>query len=259
MIVIKIFGFVINDKILYTVLAIAIGYVIYKVLAVIINKSFEFKIKNDRINSRRERTMRVIIDNFLKYTFGTIVVFAVLGVLGVNAGAIIASIGVVGLAVGLAIQDTLRDIIVGIFILVDNQYAVGDVVSIGGFEGEVIFLGLKSTKIQSKTGETRIIANRNISEITNYSLQPAVLYIDVELAYDNDEKLIKETFESLVTKLSKDIKNIKGPFRYEGIQSFGTRIVYRLSVESNIKYQDEIKRDALSIIKNIFDEKKIRR
>jgi small conductance mechanosensitive channel len=179
--------------------------------------------------------------------------------MGVNAGAIIASIGVVGLAIGLAVQDILKDIIAGTFILVENQYAIGDIVTIGGFKGEVIFLGLKSTKLRSETGEIKILSNRNITEITNYSLNNSTLYIDIDLDYDNDEALIDKTLSSLATKLSKKIKNCKSEFKYLGIEKLGDKTTYRFSVDADIKYQDNIKRETLSEIKKALNETDIRR
>lgn len=256
---IKIFGFEINDKLIYTILTLAIGYLVYRMLLSIINKSFALRMKREKVDHRRQKTMNIIINNIIKYAFGVIVLFAVLGVLGVNAGAIIASIGVVGLAIGLAVQDILKDVIAGTFILIENQYAIGDIVMIGNFKGEVIFLGLKSTKLRSETGEIRILSNRNIVDITNYSLNHSTVLIDVELAYDNDEEVIKDMFTSLISKLSKSLKNIKSEFKYLGIQTVGAKITYRLTVEADAKYQDDIKREVWTELKKVIDKNEVRR
>jgi small conductance mechanosensitive channel len=256
---IKIFNIIIPDKIIYTTLTLAVAYLIYKLVLSLINKSFDLRMKKNKVDNRKQRTMHVIISNIIKYTFGVITLFTILGVLGVNASAIVASIGVVGLAIGLAIQDTLKDILAGIFILVENQFAIGDTIMIGTFKGEVIFLGLKSTKVRSETGEIRIIPNRNIAEITNYSLDSYTEFVDFDLAYDNDEKVVDNIFKQLLSKLPTEIGAIKCDIKYLGIQNIGDKITYRLSVCTDTKYQNEVKCKILIITKELVDKNGVRR
>lgn len=256
---IKILNITISDKIVYTILVILIGYLIYKILLNIVDKSFALRMKRLNVDVRRQKTINVIIKNILKYTFSIIALFAILGVLGVNAGAIVTSIGVVGLAIGLAVQDILRDILAGTFILIENQYAIGDIVMIGGFKGEVIFLGLKSTKIRSETGEIKILSNRNISDITNYSLNSSTLFFDLDLSNENDEAKIQKILTDLASRLTKDVKNVKSEFKYLGIQSMGSRVIYRLSVDANIQNQAIVRSTTWSEIKKCLDKNEVRR
>lgn len=256
---INIYGFVISDKAVYTLLTLAVAYLIYRLLLGTINKSFALRMKSGKVDIRRQKTTNVIVNNILKYAFGVITLFTVLGVLGVNAAAIVASIGVVGLAIGLAVQDILKDVLAGIFILVENQYAIGDIVMIGTFKGEVIFLGLKTTKLRSETGEIKILSNRNITEITNYSLNHATLFVDFDLNYDNDEKVVEESLTDLAATVTKNTKNIKGSVKYLGIQKIADKITYRLAVDTDAKHQEEVRRQIWVELKKTFDEKEIRR
>jgi small conductance mechanosensitive channel len=253
---ISIFGFEIHEKVIYTLLALIVGYLIYKLLLYLVDKSFAIRMRKFKVDERRQKTTNIIINNIIRYTFGIILIFTILGILGVNAGAIVASIGVVGLAIGLAIQDTLKDILAGIFILVENQYAIGDIVMIGAFKGEVIFLGLKTTKIRSETGEIKILANRNIIEIVNYSLEKTSNYIDIDLAYDNDENVVNQMFNDVIVKLSKEYK---GLIKYLGIVHIADKITYRLNLETDVKHQDKFKTIVLSEIKKSIDSNEVRR
>jgi small conductance mechanosensitive channel len=255
-ILISIFGFEIHEKVIYTLLTLAVGYLIYRLLLYLVNKSFALRMKRFKVDERRQKTTNIIINNIIRYTFGIILIFTILGILGVNASAIVASIGVVGLAIGLAIQDTLKDILAGIFILVENQYAIGDIIMIGSFKGEVIFLGLKTTKLRSETGEIKILSNRNIAEIINYSLEKTSDYIDIDLAYDNDENTVNKMFDEVIVKLSKETK---GLIKYLGIIHIGDKITYRLSIETDIKHQDKFKIIVLSEIKKAIDFNGVRR
>lgn len=256
---IKIFGLEISEKIIYTVLVLTIGYLIYKVLLNAVNKLFDNTMAKVKTDHRRQKTLKNVINSAIKYSFGFVVIVSILGVLGVNASALIASVGVIGLTIGLAFQDLLKDVIAGIFIIIENRYTIGDIVMIGTFQGEVTFLGLKSTKLVSATGEMKIISNRNILEITNYSLNSLKIYTDIDLAYDNDEILIEKTFQELTTKLSKNVKHIRTDVKYLGVQKIGDKITYRLCFETGVKHQDSVKDEAWREIKKVLDKNEIRR
>lgn len=255
---IKVFGILINEKIIYIIVSLVVGYLVYKMLLSVVKKSLSIRMKRAKVDKRKLRTLNVLLDNIIKYTFVVAILMIILSILGVNTGAIIASIGVVGLAIGLAIQDTLRDILAGAFILMENQYAIGDIIMVGNFKGEVIFLGLKSTKIRSETGEVKILSNRNITDIINYSLSRSTLFIDIALDYDNDESLVDAMLNKLATKLAKDIENIID-CKYLGIHKLDNKVTYRLSVDADIRHHDVIERQVLREIKKALDISKVRR
>lgn len=254
----EIFGVVINEKVIYIVLSLVIGYLTYKVLVSIVKRSLLIKVKGSKIDKRKLRTLNVLLNNIVKYTVVIAIAITILSVLGVNASAIIASIGVAGFAVGLAIQDTLKDIVAGIFILIENQYAIGDTIMVGNFKGEVIFLGLKSTKIRGEKGEVKILPNRSVTDIINYSLEQSFLFIDVALDYDNDEELVTDIFCGIVNRLPKEIKNI-GNCEYLGIQKLDTKVIYRISIEADDKEHEVIKRQCLKKIKKELAANEVRR
>ena len=95
--------------------------------------------------------------------------------LGFNVTSFIAGLGVVSVIVGLAVQDALKDIIMGFNIIVDNYYSVGDIIKIGDVEGKVVELGVKATKLKDiNTDNILVIANRNISQALRISDQLVV-------------------------------------------------------------------------------------
>lgn len=253
---IEILGITISNKIIYAILTLTIGYLIYRVLLYIINKSFAVRMKRFKFDARRQKTINAIVNNILKYTFGVILVITLLGIFGVNASALIASIGIVGLAIGLAVQDILRDVLAGIFILVENQFAIGDTVMIGSFKGEVIFLGLRSTKIRGETGEIKILSNRNIAEIINYSLDRSLNYIDVDLAYDNDESTVDKMFNEVISKMTKELKT---KVEYLGVQNIGDKNTYKICFDADSKHLNEYKSKILAELKKAINTHEVRR
>ena len=98
-------------------------------------------------------------------------------------------------------RDLLKDFIVGISILLEGQYSIGDCISINGFKGEVLPSNLRTTKLKAYTGEIKYISNRNITEIINYSTDSTNLIIDVSVAYESDIDKVKNVLDSLCERL----------------------------------------------------------
>ena len=205
---------------------------------------------------KRKDTIISLIKNVIKYVIGIIVIIMILNVYGVNTTSIIASLGAVTVIIGLAFQDIIKDFLAGIFIVFDNAYAVGDWVTINGFKGEVISLGLKTTKIRSYTGEIKIISNSAFNEVINYNLNKSKVVIDIPVSYDIDiDKL-----ESVLDVIRVDVEKIKDVHKMEllGVDSFmDSSIMYAIAVECAPMTGIVVKRSVLKIIKKTFDKEGI--
>lgn len=120
---------------------------------------------------KRAKTLGQII-----VTTGNIVIYAVillmvLTVFGVDIRPILAGAGVIGLAIGFGAQSLVKDFVSGLFILVENQYGIGDKVKIGSFEGQVIRITMRSTALKNDEGKIYYISNGSIKDVINVSQQ----------------------------------------------------------------------------------------
>ena len=109
-------------------------------------------------------------------TTGNIVIYAVillmvLSVFGVDIRPILAGAGIIGLAIGFGAQSLVKDFVSGLFILIENQYAIGDKVKIGSFEGRVIRITMRSTVLKDEEGKLYYMSNGSISNVINLSQQ----------------------------------------------------------------------------------------
>ena len=200
----KIFGLTIAEEIYMTVIIIVVAFILEKFLKAIIKKTFNPEKKHKRFDTRKVKTIRSLLCNVVKYVIWVLAILSLLSVYGVNTAALITGLGVVSLVVGLAFQDILKDILVGASILFENWYAVGDLVKIGDFTGTVTSIGLKATRVQAYTGEIKIISNRNITEVINYSLDKSMAVVDVHVSYETD--IDKEINAAIGTSASPDIQ-----------------------------------------------------
>ncbi|RIO77215.1 mechanosensitive ion channel family protein, partial [Staphylococcus haemolyticus] len=151
---------------------------------------------------------------------------------------IIASAGVVGLAVGFGAQTIVKDIITGFFIIFENQFDVGDYVKInsGGTtvaEGTVKSIGLRSTRINTITGELTILPNGSMGEITNFSITNGFSIVEIPVSVEENLDKVEKRLNKLFTAMrSKYYLFITDPV-VEGIDSLDeTKVTFRISAET---------------------------
>lgn len=172
-----------------TTLCIVSKKIIYRVF-----KSFVKK------NSGKQKTILNLIDNVMKFIVVVLGLLLILEIYGIDTKSLVASLGIVGLVAGLALQDLLKDFIVGISIIFEGQFSIGDWVKINDFTGEVMPSSLRITKLKAYTGEVKIIYNRNITEVINYTKEKSNLVLDIDVSYDSDIKLVNNVINNLCTK-----------------------------------------------------------
>ncbi len=229
-----------------------IGFVGYTILKNIINK------KGKRNSKKRQETIKKLITNIIKYAIIILVAIKILGILGVNVTSILAGIGIAGAIIGLALQDTMKDVLVGISIVLEDQFDIGDYVSINNFEGTVVDLGLKSTKIKSYQNTVKTIANRTITEVTNYSKANPNLIIDIPVPYEVDNKLVDKILAKIIKRAEKELPTLKGEIELWGLNNFSeSHIDYRILVPVKVDAQFAAKRQINRIIKEEYDKEQI--
>lgn len=138
------------------------------------NKLNELKNKtNGKINPElavaRIATILGIFKSLTGFILAFVAVIMALGVFGLNIAPLLATAGVAGLAIGFGAQKIVKDVVTGVLILAENQYAVGERITTCGFSGEVTELGIRTTTIKGDDGEMYIISNGDISTVTNFS------------------------------------------------------------------------------------------
>lgn len=135
---------------------------------------------------RRMKTLETLADRLAAIVIGLIALLMVLSQFDVDIGPAIAGLGVVGIAVGFGAQTLVRDWLAGIFIVIENQYSVGDVVSIAGVDGVVEGFSLRRTVLRNLDGTVHNVPNGQIVVASNMTRGFARVNVDVSVAYDTD-------------------------------------------------------------------------
>ena len=239
--------------ILYIILAFIIYFILSKIVdkALVINKLN--KNKSD-IKLKREKTIVNLIKNIIKYVIAVITILAILNVYGIETKSIIASLGIAGAIIGLAFQDIIKNLLSGITIIFDDHYVQGDIVTINGFKGEVIELGLQTTKLKSYEGEVLIISNHLITSVINHSMCNTNIYLDLKI---NKEISINE-IENILNKISEKLvkrKDVKKDIFLLGVELINTNnYIYKILIECDAEHQYEVKREFMKYLKEEYDK-----
>lgn len=253
----KIIEFLLKKQVIGTVIVIILAYLFMHIVCALVEKMTR-KSKTEYERKRRH-TVVELIKNIVKFISVALAVIIILDLYGVNVSSLIASLGIASAVGALALQDTLKDIISGAAIIMDNYYVVGDYVTYNDFTGKVIEFGLKSTKIMGWDGDVLIVANRNINEIINLSQKTASSLIIAPTAYeekiDKVEKILNEIVEEICTWPTVDKQQTK----YIGITELKDSCVdYGIRLYCSPGKVWEYKRAALRLVKQKYDEKHIK-
>ena len=191
------------------VLSLVIAFAVANIIKFIFGS---FKCKN-----RRLETIRQLLEKFLYYVAYIGGAVVALGCLGVDTNAIFVSVGVVALVVGFGAQSLIEDVITGLFIILEGEIAVGDIITVDGFRGEVKTIGLRTISIIDLGGNIRIINNSEISSLVNLSDVTSVAVVNVPVSYEDSlvdaENAVREALSELPSEypdIFKDIPVYKG-------------------------------------------------
>lgn len=256
---VNIFGIELELKlIIVPIIYVLIGIIAFKILKKLVIKVLEKK-NLKAAQKQRIKTLIVLIVNIIKYLTIICVLLAILSVWGVNVKSIVAGLGIGTAVIGLAFKDLATDLIAGFSIIAEGEYEIGDTIEVDGFMGEVIFIGLRTTRIRDFKGATKIIANHYMDNIVNYSEHNSLAVIDVSIAYECDETLIEKTFNKIFKDLNGKIPHATGELELWGVNELSdSAVVYRVVVETEPMQQYAVQRFLRKELKKGLDAAKIK-
>jgi len=215
-------------------------------------------IQDSELDKRAKTIFRVVNSTGLGLIVGTSLLM-ILTELNVPVAPLLASVGFVGLALGLGAQTLVQDMISGLFILLENQYTVGDTIQIGDLSGSVEEMTLRATMIRDVAGGLHIVPNGEIRIVTNKSRQWSRAMVDVSIPYEADVDLALQTLNEIGDALSQDEE--QGPLvleppvvtGVEGLDDWAVRL--RIMVKTQPDQQLSVQRYLRRQIYQVFDEK----
>lgn len=210
---------------------------------------------------QRAKTLASVMSNLITWSLLLFAVGAVLSELGVAVGALVASAGILGAALGFGAQSLVKDLINGLFIIFEDQFGVGDSVDLGEARGVIENVGLRVTQVRDVNGVLWYARNGEIIRVGNQSQGWSRVILDIPLSYKVNIDKAREAILQAAQELVKDsnfAKRMLGQPEIWGIESVtADQVVMRLVQQVGPQDADEVARELRLRIKNKLDAAKI--
>lgn len=198
--------FALTASIMYACVALTVCAIVQALLRMLSN-----------VLGARGETICRLLSSLTKYGTLIAMLYWCLGVLGVDTATLLASAGIITLAVSFGAKDLITDILCGLFIIFEGEFRVGDVISVGGNTGTVMEIGVRTTKINDGNGNVLLLRNSSISNVTNMTKLNSYASIDITIPVGESlpyvEKVLKDELKSVHDRVP---AIIEGPF-YKGV------------------------------------------
>lgn len=240
------------QRIFWSIITIIISTLIYSVISHVIS---DRERKNSKVfSSKKNHTFIKMLKSIIRYILIIVSFFIILQIFGVNVSSMLAGVGIIGIIIGFAIQDALKDIIKGFDIISDNYYRVGDVIKYGDIIGKVLVVGLKTTKVQDLASLNNIsIANRNIDQVEVVS---DAIHINIPLPYDLKIDKAEAVISEIITEI-KSLPDVKEA-TYLGLTEFATSALeYQIRVFCEPSLRRPVRRASLGAIVRVLETHRI--
>jgi moderate conductance mechanosensitive channel len=241
--------------------ALVAGFLAYRVMRVLIRRLIERPFEEDdpvvrRMREQRARTVGSLIGSVVVVIIVAITTLTILSSF-IDIGPLLASVGVLGLAISFGAQSLVKDVITGTFMMLEGQFGVGDVLRIGDVAGSVEAVSLRTVTLRDSRGVVHIIPNGEITRVSNLTKRWSRALLDIGVGYREDIDNVIAVLREIGAQLKADPKwgalLIAEP-RVLGIESFDdSAVVIRMTVDTLPQQQWDIARELRLRIKRRFD------
>ena len=210
---------------------------------------------------RKLRTLTPLVQTILKVVVVFVAVLILLEQVNVRTGPLLAGLGLFGLAVGLASQSLIKDVINGLFILFEDSISVGDVATLRGISGVIERITLRAVVLRDLQGDVHVIPNSTIDLVTNKTKVFSRYLLDVGVAYREDVDTVMNVLREVDEDMHRDVRygyNMLEPIEIWGLDRFADSAVYiRARLKTRPGKQWEVGREFNRRMKKVFDERGI--
>lgn len=250
----------VNDKLPKLIMVVIIAFVLYRILK-FGTRHLRALAKHDLVvkasRSAQLSTLASIVETAGIGVIAFIAIIHTLSVFSINVAPLLASAGVVGLAIGFGAQTIVHDVINGMLILVENQFTLGDLIKADGFTGFVEQMTLRRTVLRDGgNGTLYIIPNSQITSVSNFTRDWSSMQINVSVDYREDSSRILQLLQSEADKIVKEPKFAavtSGDPAILGVDSIkGSEVIYPVIFRTNANMQWELSREFRRRIKQAF-------
>ncbi len=224
----------------------------------LIKKIFSLKLPKSKRNKKKIITITGLIQQFMSYIIWFIFIIFLLEMYGINTRGFLTGAGIASIIVAFGAQDYIKGIISGLFLIFGDQIAIGDVVEIDGYTGEVEDIGLIYTRLRNWQGNVKLVNNANIKDIINYSIRNSYAYIKVAVPYDKPLEEMENLINRAVEKVRENLKEIVENISVLGVEDFADNgVIIGIIAETEPMQYLTVERALRKYIKLEFEKENI--
>jgi small-conductance mechanosensitive channel len=253
---------------LSVVVAMLLGFVLWEFVKARIDRKLkeempdsDEEMEEGGAGGSRTGTLLMLLRKFVLVVMLVMVSLIILSSIGVNIGPLIAGAGVIGLAIGFGAQTLVKDIISGVFFLIDDAFRVGDFIETGGTKGSVEHISLRSLRLRNPRGPVHTIPFGSMGTVTNNSRDYIITKLDFRVRYDTDVDKVRK----IIKKINLEIENDEemGPVMLDKLKSQGVRELDDSAMIMRVKFktipgeQFVVRREVFRMMKEAFAENSI--
>lgn len=210
---------------------------------------------------KRINTLTGISGAFVRVLLWIVFLMMLLQNMGINIGPILASVGIISLAVGFGAQELVRDYITGFFMILENQIRVGDVAILNGTGGFVERIELRTTSLRDFAGIVHVFQNGKINTLSNMTKEWSAMVFDIGVAYKEDVEKVMDIMKQVGDELSEDPdfkELILPPVEVFGLDEFAdSALVIKARIRTKPIQQWTVGREYRKRLKKAFDQNNI--
>ena len=259
------FGRIFTRSILSILITVVLGLITWEIIKARIDRKLKEEMpesdedmEEGGAGGSRTGTLLILLRKFVISVLFVIVVLIVLSSLGVNIGPLIAGAGVIGLAIGFGAQTLVKDIIAGIFFLIDDAFRVGDFIETSGTKGMVEHISLRSLRLRSPRGPVHTIPFGSMGTVTNNSRDYIITKLDFRVRYDTDVEKVRKIIKTINKKIMKDEEmghNLLDKVKSQGVRELDdSAMIMRVKFKTIPGEQFVIRREVYRLIQEAFAE-----
>jgi small-conductance mechanosensitive channel len=209
----------------------------------------------------RKGTLLLLLRKFVLAVLVVIVSMIMLSEMGIDIGPMIAGAGIVGLAIGFGAQTLVKDIISGVFFLIDDAFRVGDYVVTAGQRGTVEHISIRSMRLRHHRGPIHTIPFGDMGSVTKYSRYYHIMKLNIRVRYDTDIEKVRKIIKKIYKTIQKDEKlsaGLLGKIKSQGVREMDdSAMIMRVKFKAIPGQQFLIRREVYKLIQEAFREQGI--
>ncbi len=257
-----------SSSVLAIIVTLLLGLIVWEYSKTLIDQKLEEEFPDDDEEMEeggpggtRRGTLLLLLRKFVLCVLVVIIIMIVLSEIGINIGPMIAGAGIVGLAIGFGAQTLVKDIISGVFFLIDDAFRVGDYVETGGMRGTVEHISIRSLRLRHARGPVITLPFGDMQSVTNYSRDYHIMKLDIRVRYDTDVDKVRKIIKKINAEIQQDeglASGLLDKIKSQGVKQMDdSAMIMRIKFKTIPGQQFLVRREVYKRVQEAFREQGI--